>query len=241
MTNSLYRLVEEESGAVLIEAAGLRGFFVDPDTAGSGNVLIVGPTFVRADLGRDLSDVEIRLVDRAGAVIGSYYVGRVRLADVEQGGDDLVATMYGHFLPYPAAGEIWARWASGVPLSRAEWVLWPPDAHASWLHVAQNAWFEAGKDARRYLLDDAHVFDSRNVFNEGSLYCELGESINGPGGYFGANLDGLADCLAFSRGSEASFRVVWQHFSLAQERLGAALVEPVVATLSEFGVEVELQ
>jgi RNAse (barnase) inhibitor barstar len=42
------------------------------------------------------------------------------------------------------------------------------------------------------------------------FYCAIGEAINGPGGYFGANLDSLADCLRGDFGIAVPFDLVWQ-------------------------------
>ncbi|MEE1804484.1 barstar family protein [Streptomyces sp. JV176] len=245
-TTPLYQLAEEESGIVFIEALEMSGFFVESNEVEPGDILIFGSALRPVDLGKDLPDVELRVVDLTGTVIGSYYIGRVRLRSALKGEggarrDGFVTSFYGHACPYSAAGEIWHRWASGVPLEKAEWVSRPVDSHDSWLHVVQNAWFESGRNAKRYLIEDTHVIDSRNIFGESSFYCELGESVNGPGGYFGSNLDGLADCLASSRASDAPFRLAWRGFSVAQERMGVRLADSVVGILREFGVEVTLQ
>lgn len=241
----LYRLVEEESGMGFIEAREISGFFVESDEVEPGDILIFGSALRPVRLGEDLPDVELRVVDLAGTAIGSYYIGRVKLrsglrgeGSGKEGG--FVASFYGCVCPYSAAGEIWRRWASGVALAKAEWVSRPIDSHGSWLHVVQNAWFEAGRNAGRYLVEDVHVIDSRNIFGESSFYCELGESVNGPGGYFGSNLDALADCLASSRASDAPFRFIWRDFSVAQERMGVRLADSAVGILREFGAEVAL-
>ncbi|MFG2413492.1 hypothetical protein [Streptomyces goshikiensis] len=50
-------------------------------------------------LGKDLSDVELRVVDQAGTVTGSYYIGRVGLRSEVQGEDGnggFFASFYGH-------------------------------------------------------------------------------------------------------------------------------------------------
>jgi RNAse (barnase) inhibitor barstar len=245
-TAPLYQLVEEESGIVFIEAREISGFFVESDEVEPGDILIFGSALRPVGLGKDLPDVELRVLDLAGTVIGSYYIGRVRLRSALQGEggarrDGFVTSFYGHVCPYSAAGEIWRRWASGIPLGKAEWVSRPVESHDSWLHVVQNAWFEAGRNAKRYLVKDIHVIDSRNIFGESSFYCELGESVNGPGGYFGSNPDGLADCLASSRASDAPFRLAWRDFSVAQERMGVRLADSAVGILREFGAEVTFQ
>ena len=37
--------------------------------------------------------------------------------------------------------------------------------------------------------------DGRKIRSAKDFYREIGSSVNGPGGYFGRNLDALADCL----------------------------------------------
>ncbi|MFD8740989.1 barstar family protein, partial [Streptomyces sp. NPDC059618] len=176
----------------------------------------------------------------------SYYIGRVGLSStfegkgcVGEGG--FVATFYGHACPYPAAGAIWRRWASGSPLAKGEWVEYPVDSHDTWLHVVQNSWFETGHAAKRYGVGEICVIDGRQILGESSFYCALGESVNGPGGYFGSTLDGLADCLASSRNSGAPFELVWENFSDAQESMGALLAASATDVLREFGVNVTLR
>lgn len=239
----LYRLVEEESGKVIIAAHEISGFFVESDRAQADDILIFGSAREPVRLGKDLSDVELRVVNSFGKAIGSYYIGRVGLRSMFEGEGSLgqggfVATFYGHTCPYAAAEAIWRRWASGSPLVKGEWVRHPAESHDSWLHVVQNSWFETGHAAKRYGVGEICVIDGRQILSESSFYCALGESVNGPGGYFGSTLDGLADCLASSRSASAPFKLVWEHFSSAQERMGASLAASAMDVLREFGVEV---
>lgn len=117
----LYRLVEEESGKVIIAAHEISGFFVESDRAQADDILIFGSAREPVRLGKDLSDVELRVVNSFGKAIGSYYIGRVGLRSMFEGEGSLgqggfIATFYGHTCPYAAAEAIWRRWASGSPL-----------------------------------------------------------------------------------------------------------------------------
>ncbi|MDW8805667.1 barstar family protein [Streptomyces scabiei] len=242
----LYHLVEEEAETVIIAAREINGFFVELDREQPEEILIYGSAREPVRLGKDLSDVELRVVNSLGQGIGSYYIGRVGLrsrfegkGSPEQGG--FVATFYGYTCPYATAGAIWRRWASGGPLMNGEWAMYPVESHDSWLHVVQNSWFETGHVAKRYGVGEICVIDGRQVFGESSFYCALGESVNGRGGYFGSTLDGLADCLASSRNSSAPFELVWEHFSGAQERMGASLSASVMDVLREFEIDVKLR
>ncbi|MEU3955388.1 barstar family protein [Streptomyces achromogenes] len=190
--------------------------------------------------------MELRVVNSLGKAIGSYYIGRVGLrftfeGEGSRGQGGFAATFYGHTCPYAAAGAFWRRWASGSPLVKGEWVRYPTESHDSWLHVVQNSWFETGHAAKRYGVGEICVIDGRQILGESSFYCALGESVNGPGGYFGSTLDGLADCLATSRSTDVPFELAWEHFSGAQERMGASLTASVIGVLREFGVDVTLR
>ncbi|GLW65308.1 hypothetical protein Arub01_35520 [Actinomadura rubrobrunea] len=246
-TLPLYQLVEEESGRVIIEAREIDGFFVDSDRDESRDVLIYGSAREPIRPDRDLLDVELRVVHSDGKVIGSYYIGRVGLRSEFEGeggvgqGGGFVATFYCYASPYPAAGELWRRWAFGGPIREGEWAEHPVEAHRSWLHVVQNSWFEAGHSARRYGTEEVCVIDGRKIAAVSSFYCALGESVNGPGGYFGSNLDALADCLRQSAGTGTPFELIWEHFSVAQEKLGSRVAETLVSLLREFDVDVTLK
>lgn len=51
------------------------------------------------------------------------------------------------------------------------------------------------------------------------FYCAIGEAINGPGGYFGWNLDTLDDCLSGGFGAQAPFRLAWHDSAIARQHL----------------------
>nr|BFE72103.1 hypothetical protein GCM10020092_054040 [Actinoplanes digitatis] len=72
-----------------------------------------------------------------------------------------------------------------------------------------------GSAGTTYDLDGLSVTDIEG------FYCAIGEAINGPGGYFGWNLDALDDCLAGRFGAVAPFRLVWHDSAVAREHLVA--------------------
>jgi RNAse (barnase) inhibitor barstar len=53
------------------------------------------------------------------------------------------------------------------------------------------------------------------------FYREIGEAINGPGGYFGRNLDGFNDCLAGGFGTPSEGYVIrWLDSERSRQALG---------------------
>ncbi|MFD9633076.1 barstar family protein [Streptomyces violascens] len=69
-------------------------------------------------------------------------------------------------------------------------------------------------------------------------YCALGEAVNGPGGYFGSNLDALADCLSKSHADGRIIRIEWSHFAESATSLGDGFTRRVLSVFDEFGLEV---
>ncbi|TBN58568.1 barnase inhibitor [Glaciihabitans arcticus] len=68
------------------------------------------------------------------------------------------------------------------------------------------------------------VLDGERFSGLTDFYRHIGEVVNGPGGYFGGNLDALADCLSGGFGTpapdEQGFQFVWLNSEIARTRLG---------------------
>ncbi|WP_176955692.1 barstar family protein, partial [Sinosporangium album] len=78
-------------------------------------------------------------------------------------------------------------------------------------------WFTADHRARRYRREAVCEIDGDKIANEYSFHCALGEAVNGPGGYYGSNLDALDDCLRGIRAGDIGFQLVWRGFSESQK------------------------
>lgn len=69
--------------------------------------------------------------------------------------------------------------------------------------------------------------DGIHVTDEAAFYLAMGEAVNGPGGYFGCNLDAMDDCLRGRFGARTPFTVVLSDFQVARESLTRTLEEAV--------------
>jgi RNAse (barnase) inhibitor barstar len=241
----LYRFVDDESQQVFLASCDMKGFFVDSPPKESGAIGLIGTSIAPDQVPRLLQNVQLQVMDVHGEVIGTYYIGRVdlraaRASERVSDATDVEAFFFGHSVPYPWAGKFWQLWAAGRPTELGEWRKFPSESHGSWLHVAQAAWFGSGRNATRYNEDSTCEIDGGGLADIAGFYCALGEAVNGPGGYFGSNLDALADCLASSRSNAVQFRLVWQNFAAAQENIGAGVLGSAISVLREFGVEVDL-
>ena len=90
--------------------------------------------------------------------------------------------------------------------------------------------------------------DGRRISSVQDFYREIGRSVNGPGGYFGKNLDALNDCLrgGFGTPPDQSFEFEWQHSDLSRHRLTGiqqgrrSFFAAVAAVFEEAGVAMRL-
>jgi RNAse (barnase) inhibitor barstar len=65
--------------------------------------------------------------------------------------------------------------------------------------------------------------DGRKIKSVKDFYREVGRSVNGLGGYFGQNLDALADCLrgGFGTPENQPYEFEWLHSDLSRRHLKA--------------------
>ncbi|MGW6746710.1 barstar family protein [Streptomyces sp. NPDC055025] len=67
-----------------------------------------------------------------------------------------------------------------------------------------------------------YVIDGAEVTGLDRFWQVIGAAVNGPGGYFGSNLDALADCLHGGYGTpdDGDFVIEWRRHELSRRALG---------------------
>ncbi|MEX3102671.1 MULTISPECIES: barstar family protein [unclassified Streptomyces] len=67
-----------------------------------------------------------------------------------------------------------------------------------------------------------YVLDGTQIHTLDDFWRTLGEAVNGPGGYFGGNLDALVDCLrgGFGTPDDGDYLIEWHHHDVSREHLG---------------------
>jgi RNAse (barnase) inhibitor barstar len=91
--------------------------------------------------------------------------------------------------------------------------------------------------------------DGRKITSVEGFYREVGRAVNGPGGYFGDNLDALADCLrgGFGTPETGPFEFDWSHSDsskrhLADVRRGqGTFIDAVRNVFDDAGVVLKLR
>ncbi|WP_146132487.1 barstar family protein [Streptomyces solincola] len=237
-------LVDDESGETLIAAAELDGFFVQPDREPPE---VTFRNVCRFAAGRrEVDSAVLRIVNHREDTIGEYYIGPVRLRAAEARGQGaehpaVFCEMHGDRGEYPEAEDIWRRWVLDRPLQEGEWAQQSAYRHIAWLHVVQNAWFATGHRAARYGSADVVLLDGSRMPTTASFYVALGEAVNGAGGYFGSNLDALADCLSSDCGQGNLKRIVWREARISRRLLPSGFPEAAADVLREYGVQVDME
>ncbi|MGW4471125.1 barstar family protein [Nonomuraea sp. NPDC004354] len=119
--------------------------------------------------------------------------------------------------PTPSgAREIFQMWYDGGPAEPNLWTRYDRLLQHEWSGLALRHHPQGLPDKP---AETTYHLDGRFVTDIDAFYCAIGEAINGPGGYFGWNLDALDDCLRGKWGAASPFRLLWHHSEVARRRL----------------------
>jgi RNAse (barnase) inhibitor barstar len=220
--------------------ADVEGFFTCPDDPegrrfiGLLDAAVSGPLLEYcAGRGRGdkvHSNAYLQILDLADEVIGEYFMTVLCCYDSARRGGEAsngerndADGRYDVTLDIIAAGkpsavkEIWQRWSDDLPKAKNLWAAYSSEGRRAWLNVVRV-------HHRRGIPPDAppgttFEIDGGHVTDEAAFYCAMGEAINGPGGYFGGDLNALADCLCGDYGATIPFTLLWRDFNIAAQHL----------------------
>ncbi|MDX3099832.1 barstar family protein [Nonomuraea angiospora] len=173
-----------------------------------------------------LDSLWLRMLDVAGEPLVDFWAGEIidwRPSPLDPERVDIVAP-WGFDSPSAGVRDVWERWRSARPDQPNQWAVYGSEGRQAWLTIVGRSRFRRGGGLDRlpgcvYHLDGTHVID------EAAFYLAIGEAINGPGGYFGWNLDALDDCLRGRFGARAPFTLIWSDSQVARESLTRTLEE----------------
>ncbi len=83
-----------------------------------------------------------------------------------------------------------------------------------------------------------YLIDGSRVRTRADFFTELGRAVNGPGGYFGSNLDALVDCLrgGFGTPENEPFRFVLRDAARIKSAVGKRDWDAIEEIFEEAGV-----
>jgi RNAse (barnase) inhibitor barstar len=234
----------DDGNAVWATCADVEGFFTCPDNpegrrliglldaAVSGPVLEYCAGRRRGD--KVHSNANLQILDLVGEVIGEYFMIILRCYDciphgheMSEGKDNDADRRYDATLDIiatgtpPAVKEIWQRWSHDLPRVKNLWADYSSHERLAWLEVVRShdhpGLHPDAPPGTTFELDGQYVTDYAGLF------CAIGEAINGPGGYFGGDLNALDDCLNGDFGARIPFTLRWQNFDVAARHLNKPL------------------
>ncbi|OJF15432.1 hypothetical protein BG844_04815 [Couchioplanes caeruleus subsp. caeruleus] len=196
------------------------------------------------------ADVHVVAADgSAGQVIGAAVSGTVHASGPSRLGAGLLDVTVDSDPQEPLPTgilDILKHWHTGRPTEKNLWAGYNRELRHQWAGVALTH----RTDAPDQPADTTYHLDGQFVTDIEGFYCAIGEAINGPGGYFGWNLDALADCLRGKFGARAPFRLVWHNSTVAckhlvtgydRRRLSPAIsLEYLLEMLTAHQVQVDL-
>ncbi|KWX24139.1 MULTISPECIES: barstar family protein [Mycolicibacterium] len=85
--------------------------------------------------------------------------------------------------------------------------------------------------------------DGAKVASKADFFTEIGRAVNGDGGYFGSNLDALADCLrgGFGTPDDGGFRFVMTSYKQVKTALGDDTWSTLLYIFTAEGVDLWLE
>ncbi|MCX4749764.1 barstar family protein [Kitasatospora sp. NBC_01287] len=199
-------------------------------------------------------NANVLLLDAGGAVMGEYFVNSVTVEAVRPAGGTRGGTAAGGDGPaelldltvrlwcanaLPHAGWPWELRRTGTLDRPGLWRSLGPAGRRGWLSVA--LFHHAYRELPDQPGGTTYQLDGRHVVDEDSFYCALGEAVNGPGGYFGWNLDALDDCLSGRWGALPPLTVEWRHSKSGREHLPAPFLATVLEIFAERGSTLTLR
>ncbi|WP_020140682.1 barstar family protein [Streptomyces sp. 351MFTsu5.1] len=199
----------------------------------------------------DLEEAALEIQDAQGEPLTDRLLwAKVRSWRPSSYGTDLIDLELGGqlFTPVPQfARPVWEQWLAGSPDTLGAWAGLDTRRRGAWLDLVRE------RACRRSHLDrpagHAYELDGRHITDQPGLYLALGETVNGPGGYFGGCLAALDDCLHGTFGFAAPATLLWRSAGTARKYLSRTLTpdgQPhdlfadVLDVLAEGGIHVTL-
>ncbi|MFC7266999.1 barstar family protein [Streptomyces lutosisoli] len=197
----------------------------------------------------------LSMLDVEGVEMGSYFVNDVtstaaKASPLGSGLVDVTVQLWCD-QTLPGSDWMWELIRTGQLSRKGLWHSLDQPGRRAWLSVALwSSEYQRRGNGADTAPGRVFVLDGQQILDVDSFYCAIGEAVNGPGGYFGWNLDALNDCLRGGRGAVPPFTLEWRHSEVARSRLvehpavqgdPATLFELILSIIGDHDVEVVLQ
>lgn len=114
--------------------------------------------------------------------------------------------------------ELWERWRTSFPVAKNEWSSLTDEGRRAWLQIVKRYNFCIIPKYEEK-MDGTYHLDGTCITDYPSFFCALGESMNGPGGYYGFDFNSCMDCMDGGFGPRAPFTLIWKNSKVAAKGL----------------------
>ncbi|OXM85817.1 barstar family protein [Paenibacillus rigui] len=212
-----FSIIDDESNKILgfcKEVGGLQNELPNPDYDASSKLILYGFTVSEAFIKIPtikLLNLHLDFLSRDGTRLGGYYfcpnkVLKINRLEISQ---DTPIEIVGKFLesPLPFAYEIWKKLRDN-PNELGQWKTSTLEEKQGWLQVIRL------KDRKIHTIRKNQVvtIDGEFIQHIESFFIAIGEAVNGPFGYYGANLQSFKDYLSGGFGLIPPFIIEWRNF-----------------------------
>ena len=192
----------------------------------------------------------LAFLDGSGKDLGVYFVNQVTVERSKPSGRggrlvDLTVSLYCDDLS-PQTEWPWQLIRTGGLNRNGMWHGLDAAGRHAWLSVALKR--SGPRFTEDRLAGGVYELDGSHVTDADGFYCALGEAVNGPGGYFGWNLNAVDDCLGGGWGAEAPFTLIWNHSAPSLFALRTATtqgddgwVDVLMEVFHDHGVKVQFR
>lgn len=187
-----------------------------------------------------ISNLYFLVLDKCGFVIGSYYFvlnSRKRVINSELIDDqDVILEGYLPTGLFQETIALWDLWNDYIPNKYDIWLNFSELQCDIWMGIIRNNCNTSANSLQHQdKTNQTYYLNGRNITDVTKFYFLLGESINGPGGYFGGCLDSLSDCLCGGFGVMPPFTIELSGYANKSIK-----IEKILQVLREHRVTIKL-
>lgn len=179
--------------------------------------------------------ITIQILNIDNKLIGQYGFNRIELLEEEDNNSSISIKVYCD-PSYPGAEETWRLKMQNKITKEGLWKMLPKEKRWGWLSVALHSFsYRSTVEKEKEIILNGDIID-----DIASFYCAIGEAVNGPGGYFGWNLDALNDCFYGRWGLKPPYSITWTNHKKSKTFLNKKF-EIILEIFSERNVHVTLK
>ncbi|WP_051289921.1 barstar family protein [Paenibacillus massiliensis] len=210
-----YAIMDDETDTIIGHCTDVQVISLDEDELIEACVTEgFVPSKVDLNTHRQIHNIFLALMDEQSNVLGGYYCYLEEPVSYKNlNSSNLYFIINSAARPTTREFQLWEYFRRGN-LFKGNWLEFDYQGKIAWLRVVR---MHSPSIDYMDVTQGSYTINCRNITDRSSLYIELGEAINGPGGYYGSCLDSLHDCLCGGFGAVPPYKLIWEGFEYLVE------------------------